>query len=208
MNSPQDSVFKKENVEITDKNSTNNMRFRIMFHGTIVERHGLDIALKVVQKLRYQIPELEFLVYGGGDFVNNFLELREKLNLKDIVHYGGEVSLEKIVSLIKTIDLGLIPNKRSPFTEINMPTRIFEYLCLGKPVVAPRTQGIMDYFNENEIYFFEPDNIQNLHDTILKAYKSNRQSSDILKRGIKIYKKYSWEKQSADFIEVYDRLCS
>jgi hypothetical protein len=33
-------------------------------------------------------------------------------------------------------DLGVIPEHHNAFTEINTPTGIFEYLALGKPVIA------------------------------------------------------------------------
>jgi len=33
-------------------------------------------------------------------------------------------------------DLGVIPEHHNAFAEINTPTGIFEYLALGKPVIA------------------------------------------------------------------------
>src|SRR5439155_24815829 len=53
-------------------------------------------------------------------------------------------------------DVGIIPNRRSIFTEINFPTRIFEYLARGKPVIAPLTTGIGDYFSKDELVVFNP----------------------------------------------------
>ena len=38
---------------------------------------------------------------------------------------------------IEQCDVGLIPNRQSVFTELNTPTRIFEYLAIGKPEAAP-----------------------------------------------------------------------
>ena len=48
-----------------------------------------------------------------------------------------------------------ILNHRNAFTDINTPTRIFEYLALGKPVIAPHTPGIQDYFGQDSLLFFE-----------------------------------------------------
>jgi len=53
-------------------------------------------------------------------------------------------------------NVGLIPNLRNPFTEINMPTRIFENLAMEKPVIVPNTAGIRDYFDDSKMIFFEP----------------------------------------------------
>jgi hypothetical protein len=36
-----------------------------------------------------------------------------------------------------------------------MPTRIFEFLSQGKPVIAARTLGVLDYFAPAELVLFE-----------------------------------------------------
>ena len=84
-------------------------------------------------------------------------EARNK-GLKDCVQYLGPRRLEDLVGEIEDCDVGIIPNQRNAFTDINTPTRIFEYLALGKPVIAPRTPGIQDYFGPNSLLFFESGN--------------------------------------------------
>ena len=74
--------------------------------------------------------------------------------LTSAVQYLGPIRLEDIVGAIEDCDVGVIPNQRSVFTEINTPTRIFEYLAVGKPVIAPRAGGIRDYFDEESLIFF------------------------------------------------------
>ena len=175
MNSPQESVFGEREVSPPDgAEAREGGSFRVMFHGTMVERHGLGTALEALALLREAEPEMRLEVYGDGDFVERFLELIDEHDLGEMVTYHGFVSLETIADAITTIDLGLIPNMRSVFTEINMPTRIFEYLCKGKPVIAPRTKGILDYFGEDDILFFEPGDAKSLADTILRARSSAR----------------------------------
>jgi len=65
------------------------------------------------------------------------METVKAKGLHDIVHYFGARRLEDLVREIEACDVGVIPNQRNPFTDINTPTRIFEYLALGKPVIAP-----------------------------------------------------------------------
>jgi glycosyltransferase involved in cell wall biosynthesis len=83
------------------------------------------------------------------------MELVRERGLQEAVRYLGVRSLDQIVEAIDDCDVGIIPNRRSVFTEINMPTRIFEYLARGKPVIAPLTAGIQDYFSSDELLFFE-----------------------------------------------------
>lgn len=210
MNSPQESIFfqdsKKDAKKVVRQDVINGKKFIVMFHGTIVERHGLDTAVEAFVHLKEQIPGAVFLVFGEGDFVDSFLKLRDKYNLTDFIHYYGHVPIEDIVSVIPMIDVGLIPNKSSPFTDLNLPTRIFEYLCLGKPVIVPRTQGILDYFKEDEIYFFQSDNPTNLSQVILDVYSNHKRKQEIVRKGIAVYRRHTWDGERERLLKIVSNL--
>jgi glycosyltransferase involved in cell wall biosynthesis len=177
--------------------------FILMYHGTLVERHGLHLALEAVAALRTKIPLLRFHLYGAStDYLTKTIfPLIFTLGLKERVTYFGELPLEEIVKRIEECDLGVIPNLKTPFTEINFPTRIFEYLACGKPVVVPDTEGIRDYFWGNEILFFTPGNVTALADKILFVAEHPQESAAFADRGQTVYNRYRWSGQEAKFIE-------
>src|SRR5437879_12450762 len=90
------------------------------------------------------------------------MEMARERDLENNVNYLGVQNLNGIVEAITACDLGIIPNHKNIFTEINTPTRIFEYLALGKPVIAPRTKAIQDYFGDGDLVFFELGNARAL----------------------------------------------
>ena len=207
MNSPDEAIFCSKQAKNPGEGETSEVnKFVLMYHGTIVERSGLDIAVYAVAYLKGKIPNLVFHVYGEGDFVKRFIELVDELKLGHIIKYHGFVSLESIAQAIKTIDLGLIPNRRSPFTEINMPTRIFEYLSMGKPVIAPRTKGIMDYFSEKSLYFFDPGIAESLAQAILEVYLNLAQRRAVLQRGMEDYRPHRWEVERQHLVKLVRNL--
>lgn len=201
MNSPDPAIFHApENHQ--PQSPGEDGTFVLMYHGTIVERHGLETALEALQKLRGKITGLRFDVYGEGDYVDGFKERTAALHLEDIVRYHGQVSLETISRKIDGIDIGIIPNKRSVFTEINLPTRIFEYLSKGKTVVVPETSGIQDYFDDTSIHFFDPGDAASLAQTILRIYEQPDYSKQVLERGLSVYHKHSWELEKVRLTEL------
>lgn len=205
MNAPQETIFLKT-LEAKKNTRKHDGLFHIMFHGTVVERHGLDTALDALNILKNDLPDLRFRVFGDGDFVETFLKLREEKGLTDQVQYHGKVSLEVIAENIVEADLGLIPNKRSPFTEINMPTRIFEYLSMHKPVIVPGTRGILDYFDETSLFFFQPDDPQDLARVIRYVYENPLQRAEVLRCGRDIYQQHRWAKERKKLYAVVSRL--
>jgi glycosyltransferase involved in cell wall biosynthesis len=206
MNTPVEKIFSKDEQVARDAKDLE--KFVIMFHGTIFERHGVDTALEAVANLRKQIPGIEFRVFGDGDYVEKFQELIRSNNLEEVVKYHGPVSWEQISREIQSIDVGIIPNKKTPFTEVNLPVRIFEYLSLGKPVIAPKTKGVLDYFDDDSIFFFEAGNTASLCDTILSVYRDKERRSNVIQNGMKIYMKHKWELQRKSFVQQVAELGS
>jgi glycosyltransferase involved in cell wall biosynthesis len=177
-----------------------------MYHGTVVERHGLQTALEALSILKGNTTKLTFDVYGEGDYVKTFLRLVNEKGLSDSVFYHGHVRLDSIPQKISICDIGLIPNMRTEFTEINLPTRIFEYLCMGKPVIAPHTKGILDYFDEQSLYFFEPGNAESLAKTILRVCQNPSECEEILNRGQAVYYAHRWDVERPHFCELFAKL--
>ena len=111
-----------------------------------------------------------------------------------------------IVEAIRHCDLGVIPNHRNTFTTINTPTRIFEYLSLGKPVVAPRTLGIEDYFGEDALLFFEAGDSRDLARKIEFAYFNREETTRFVERGQEVYLANNWSRQKAKLIHSIEEL--
>lgn len=204
MNTPQESVFNKFIGKKRAEFERN--KFIVMYHGSIVERHGLDLLVRATKILADKIPDLEVIVYGDGEFVPKFLDEVKKMELENVLKYSGKVSLDEIAETIPEIDVGVIPNRINPFTQINLPVRIFEYLCMKKPVIVPRTQGIKDYFDEASIFYFDADNEVDLANVIYNIYANPVQTSIVVNKGYEAFQKYSWENQGKELIKIYKEI--
>jgi glycosyltransferase involved in cell wall biosynthesis len=201
MNSPDERIFSPDLIQKNKREDDN--RFIIMYHGTIVERHGLDLAVKAVASLKDKIPGLTLWIYGEGNFLSEIERLIHDLNIKDIVETRGVVMVDKIAAIIPTIDLGIIPNRISSFIQINFPVRIFEYLVMNKPVIVPRTQGIRDYFGDDTIFYFDSDDILDLERKIFEVYYDKPKTEKILKKSLEVLSQNRWYKQKEKLIEIY-----
>lgn len=203
MNSPDDRIFPFRVpgvVSIAAKVS--NKPFVIMYHGSLVERNGLDLAIEAIAKVRTNIPTVELRVFGARtSFLDSMMERAKERNVQDIVHFLGPRRLEDLVTEIEECDLGVIPNQRNAFTDINTPTRIFEYLALGKPVIAPSTQGITDYFDQRSLLFFESGNAADLARQIDYAFLHPQEMAEIAVRAQQVYLEHTWERERQTLVD-------
>ena len=204
MNSPDEKSFPfREARRAASSKEDRDGRFVIMYHGSIVERNGLDLAVEALSRVKETVPVAELRVYGPSTpFLERVMEKARSKGLDTSIRYLGPRRLEELVREIEDCDVGVIPNHRNSFTEINTPTRIFEYLSLGKPVIAPRTPGIQDYFNEQSLVFFEPGDPESLARSIEYAFRHPAQLGEIAERGQEVYGEHNWTKERQQLVGV------
>jgi glycosyltransferase involved in cell wall biosynthesis len=208
MNSPDGEIFPyRAAFSYPSSEAPSGKPFVVMYHGSLVERNGLDLAVDALVIVRRSVPSAELRVYGRSTpFLDQVLGKARSMGLESCVRYLGPKRLEELVCEIETCDVGVIPNQRNPFTDINTPTRIFEYLALGKPVIAPRTPGIQDYFDPDSLLFFEAGNPVELAEKIKYVYSNSRQAIETAERGQQIYLAHTWDKEKKTLVNLVSDL--
>lgn len=181
--------------------------FVIMYHGSMVERNGLELAVDALAIVQERIPKAELRVYGASTpYLEKVMEKARSLGMESRVRYMGTKKLEDLVREIECCDLGVIPNQRNTFTDINTPTRIFEYLALGKPVIAPSTPGIEDYFDADSLLFFNSGDAAGLADQLEFAAYHPEEAVAIAERGQQIYEAHTWQQERQTLVGLVGAL--
>jgi glycosyltransferase involved in cell wall biosynthesis len=200
LNVPDERIFKYRACDDYDKRDENRP-FVIMYHGSIVERNGLDLAVEALRLCRKNVPEAQLHIYGARtDFLDSVMNSVRQNGLDDAVRHLGQKEQSEITEAIQNCDVGIIPNRLNAFTEINTPTRIFEYLSLGKPVIAPYARGITDYFGPHDLIFFELGNTADLAKKIEFVRTNPDEVLEITRRGQAIYRTHCWSRSCNDFL--------
>src|SRR2546427_96380 len=183
--------------------------FVIMYHGSLVERNGLHLAVDALARVRRSVPSAALRIYGpSSPFLERVMQSVRAQGLTSAVQYLGPIRLEDIVGAIEDCDVGVIPNQRSVFTEINTPTRIFEYLAVGKPVIAPRAGGIRDYFDEESLIFFELGDVADLAQKIEYVFFHPAEAAEIAGRGQDVYRAHAWRAERQTLVNLAADLVS
>ena len=210
LNSPDDKVFRFQRGDVWGVNGNNgngSKPFVILYHGSLVHRNGFDLAVESLEKVRKTIPSVRLRVCGERtNFFEKVMESARQRGLDTSVDYLGVRNLNEIVEAIEDCDLGIIPNHRNIFTEINTPTRIFEYLALAKPVIAPKTKGIEDYFGVNDLIFFEVGDADDLAKQIEFAYSHPDEVAETVKRGQEVYLSHTWSRERISLLNSISEL--
>ncbi len=207
MNSPDEQIFRFRPARPRAFPRQGEGHFVIMYHGSLVERNGLDLAIAAVARARARVPHVELRIYGHqSPFLERVMDSVQREGLTSCVRYLGPRTLEELAGEIESCDVGIIPNPRNAFTEINTPTRIFEYLAVGKPVIAPRTPGIEDYFEAGDLVFFEPGNVADLARAIEDVATDPDWACQVAERGQSVYAGHGWRQERQILLQLVSSL--
>jgi|SRR6185312_2751701 glycosyltransferase involved in cell wall biosynthesis len=209
MNAPDERIFQYKARAARAAGNGTEKPFTILYHGSIVERNGLDLGIEALEAVRRDLPNVQLRICGGKTaFLDQVMETVRAKGLESNVRYLGPKRLEELTQEIEACDVGIIPNQRNAFTDINTPTRIFEYLALGTPVIAPSTLGIQDYFEPTSLFFFEPGNAAELAQQIKYVASHPGETHAVVERGQQIYLANTWTQQRKILIDMVSELLS
>jgi len=209
MNSPDEEIFRFQEASIPAVVQPDVSKpFIVMYHGSLVERHGLDLAVQALIKVRNSVPSAELRIFGHSTpFLEQVLQSVNGLGPnKEAIRYLGPKNLEQIAFEISQCDVGVIPNRKSIFTQLNTPTRIFEFLSQGKPVVVPRTSGILDYFGAEELVLFELGDAEDLAAKIEYVFWHRAKLALMVERAQGVYQAHKWSTERTHFLSLVEAL--
>jgi glycosyltransferase involved in cell wall biosynthesis len=183
--------------------------FRLVFHGTLAERLGVDLALRAVALLGDRIPKLRLDIIGDGDQRPALLALRDELGLRDRVHFSdGMVPVEDLPALLAEADLGVIPTREEIGTRYMLPTKLLEYAALGIPALVAPTHTIRYYFDDTQVAFFSPGSAESLAAVIHTLYADPAARERLAVGAARFGDRYAWERHKQVYLDLVDALCA
>lgn len=165
-----EGLFDGSNLNKKPRTQSNKGTKIVLYAGGLSEQYGLDILVEAFRFLENK--GLELHVYGQGSYLNRLQELEQELpNVK----YKGFVSPEQAFEKICEADLVVNPRPSSPeYTKYSVPSKIFEYMASGTPVLMTRLPGVLkEYFNY--VYVIEEETTEGIAKAIEAVFEIDEQ---------------------------------
>ncbi|MEW5797653.1 MAG: glycosyltransferase [Bacteroidota bacterium] len=118
-------IFRKENVRVIEE-MTSIRKPIIGFCGVVSSWFDGELFEAVVDLL----PEFSFVIIG------KFIHEQPPFVKKKNVYFLGSKPRNEMPSVLSMFDVGIIPFKKNRLVENILPLKYFEYLAVGKPIVA------------------------------------------------------------------------
>lgn len=144
----------------------------------------LDLGL--IEEAAQKYPDYSFVFIGPIQTDTSLLS-----GLKNI-YFLGKKEHNSIPQLIKNFDLCIIPYLITDYTKNVYPTKLNEYLAMGKPVVSTELPEISDFNRNNNNVVMAGKTHRDFMDCIERAI-SNSNNEALFERRIDVARKNSWD---------------
>jgi len=187
--------------------STDQGRLRLIYHGTLAHRYGVDILLKALQLVKEDVPSVYLRIHGRGDFAATVLAMVPQLGLERHVEITTDfVSPRDLSQLIRSFHVGIVPYRQDIFTDGILPTKLLEYVALAIPAIVAKTDVISRYFDADAVEFFEPEDVNDLAYHILHLYRNQDRRQQLANSCQRFNSIYNWPRQKAAYVRFVEQV--
>lgn len=164
------------------------------FVGLFVEWSGLESLIHVFFKIHGKFSKTHLLLVGAGPEENKLRKIITDLGIQHHVTITGKVTHEEVPSYIHKMNICIIP-KHETYTS---PVKLFEYMAMGKPVLAPGYDSIKEVIKNGwNGMLFEPNNNEDLLNVLEEVFKNGDLLKTLGANAAKdVLENYTWRKNA------------
>lgn len=155
--------------EINDCDIKPNKRFTVLYSGNIGLAQDLETIIEAA-KLMNDYP-IDFQFIGNG-VCRDELEELVNMNGQENVFFHNSLSRIELIKWIKKSSVCLVPLKNSSLFKSALPSKMFEYMACGRPLIVSIKGGVAEKIvsDSSSGLTIESENPVLLYKTIINLY--------------------------------------
>ncbi|MBU0994027.1 MAG: glycosyltransferase [Proteobacteria bacterium] len=126
------------------KNPSASQPFSVLFVGTYIPLHGIDIIVQAAKELSHDAT-IRFILAGRGQLRNDIEMMVKKWRLSNII-FQDWIQTDRLSETIASSDLCLGIFGTTPKTTRVIPSKIYDICAVGAPFITADTPAIREVF--------------------------------------------------------------
>jgi glycosyltransferase involved in cell wall biosynthesis len=174
----------------------------LFFMGWLYKFSGLkEVALQLLKT----DENMKLLIVGDGELYNELQEIKMKFDRDGKIILAGKKPYEEIPMFIAASDICLLPaySQEKVMQDI-VPIKIYEYMAMGKPVIATKLPGVMAEFGTSSgiIFVDRPEEVVKVALHIVK----NNSIKELGEKARRTVEKYDWNNIVSKFEDILKKV--
>ena len=182
--------------------------FTVGYIGGVSRNRGILIAVESILQLRRKGYEIELLCVGNVSEEVESDSVFKKGILEGWVQSTGRLSPQEGLSLIAGCHLGIAVLRPIGNYVESYPTKMFEYMSMGIPVLASNFSLYSQIIDKYECGLcVNPEDIEAIKRALVFFYDNSDKAKEMGYRGQRaVQEKYNWEIEAKKLLAFYDQL--
>ena len=129
-------------------------------------------------------------------------------SIPENVHFRGVRPHSEMPEYIAAADALLVlgTSRDQQSYQWTSPMKLFEYLPTGRPIVASKTPAICAAVSEKEVFFYEPDNAEDLSQVAMRAAFGGSEVDSRVAQAATQAQKHTWAGRAARVLQCIHSL--
>ena len=203
------SKYKSEASELRNRFGIQD-KVVVGFVGTFGQWHGAEVLARAIKLVASQNEDMHFLFIGDGPLLGRVKSIVKDAQTDKHVTFTGLITQRRIPKYLAACDILVSPNIPNPDgTEFfGSPTKLFEYMAMGKGIVASEIGQIGEVLaREETAILVEPGNVEQLARGILRLVRDKQLRERLGSMARKVVSsKYTWEQNVKRVIQALENL--
>ena len=160
------NLVKMPKIDLNKVKTENKKRFRFFSLGFLSYKKGMDLLIEAFNLGKDKFKDVELLIGGDGEEMNNLKALIDKYGLNDNIKLLGELNREEVATNMQECDCFILSSRHETFGIVYI-----EAMNYGKPVIATITGGPDTFIDEKCGLLVENENVEEIEKAMSKMIK-------------------------------------
>ncbi|MHA1834023.1 MAG: glycosyltransferase family 4 protein [Candidatus Baldrarchaeia archaeon] len=167
-----------KNPNLLERHGLQN-KFVVMYSGVLGPAYDFDTILKAAKILESD-RNIVFVIRGDGERKQEIIDKMDKYKLSNVVLLGKVESTNEVVEYLNLADLFVLPMKNVEVSQTAIPSKVYEYLACGKPIICCAEGELNDFLCKyNAGLTVSTGDFEALSKAILSIYKDHVERIDL-----------------------------
>ena len=178
--------------------------FTIGFVGSLYSWAGLDLLLDAIAELKNAGYNFSLVIVGDGEMMSAWSQQAIDLGIEQQVKFIGRVSWQEVPQYIAGCDIGYSGQIQLQMGKMYLsPMKLYEYMSMGKPVVASAFEDARRLVEEGQTGFlYPPGDKQALKQSLIAAYEAKERLPAMGQQARQqIEREHSWSNRVQHLLE-------
>ncbi|HET6511422.1 MAG TPA: glycosyltransferase family 4 protein [Candidatus Kapabacteria bacterium] len=157
-----------------------------VYVGGLQQDRGLEGSIRA---LKHCEASVKLLLLGSGSLESPLKELAKTAGVASRVIFAGAVAQESVMPILAACDVGLsLIEANSPSYSLALPSKVFEYLHAGLPVISTELKHVIELFDHQPyIRYVQPIDERAIANAITAFLGKKQELSAIIEQAASQY---------------------